>query len=228
MESLQTCVEESGAYIGFAFDGDGDRMLAVCNTGSVVDGDVILAVCGLDLKERGKLVNNTIVATVMSNIGFKCFCNDNEITMLTADVGDRYVLEKMLAEGLNFGGEQSGHVIFLNHSTTGDGILTALKLLSVVKRKNQPLSALADTVTIFPQVLVNAKVSGAKKHDYHSHEAIKKATAEIEAALQNEGRILVRPSGTEDLVRVMIEGRNLDTIKEMAKKLADLIEEQLK
>lgn len=227
MESLQEKVKEMGADIGIAFDGDGDRMLAICEKGKFIDGDSILAICGLDMKEQGKLEKSTIVSTVMSNQGFECFCRDNGINMLRADVGDRYVLEKMLAEGYSLGGEQSGHVIFLEHNTTGDGILTALQLLSVMARKKQPLSKLAGVVETFPQVLVNATVPNIRKPELKTCPEIQAAQAEIEAALQGEGRILVRPSGTEPVVRVMLEGRDQNKIEEWAKGLADIIEKNL-
>jgi phosphoglucosamine mutase len=227
MESLQAYVKEHKADIGIAFDGDGDRMLAVCEKGDIVDGDAILAICGLHMHEQGKLANNTIVATVMSNQGFECFCAERGISLLRADVGDRYVLEKMLAEKHNLGGEQSGHIIFLEHNTTGDGILTALKLLSVIKAKNKPLSELASVIEIFPQVLVNAVVPNVRKAELKTCKEIIAAQAEIEAALEGSGRILVRPSGTEPVVRVMLEGRDKGQIEHWAKSLAAVIEKNL-
>ncbi|MCL2225459.1 MAG: phosphoglucosamine mutase [Defluviitaleaceae bacterium] len=227
MESLQKCVKEQKADIGIAFDGDGDRMLAICEKGEFIDGDAIMAICALDLNERGKLEKNTVVATVMSNQGFECFCRDNKINMYRADVGDRYVLEKMLSDGYCLGGEQSGHVIFLEHSTTGDGILTALQLLAVLARKKQSLSALAGVIETFPQVLVNATVPNARKPELATNAEIQKAQAEIETALEGEGRILVRPSGTEPVVRVMLEGRDKDKIDGFAKNLASVIEKNL-
>jgi len=227
MESLIAHVKETGSSIGIAFDGDGDRVFAVCENGGMIDGDAILAICGLDMNERGKLAQNTIVSTVMSNQGFEIFCNNNGIKMLRADVGDRYVLEKMLAEKYSLGGEQSGHVIFLEHSTTGDGILTALQLLAVMARKNKPLSELAGAVETLPQVLVNATVPNNRKPELNYHQEIKNAQAEIEAAMAGEGRILVRPSGTEPVVRVMIEGRDQAQITAWAKSLANVIEKCL-
>ncbi|MCL1884875.1 MAG: phosphoglucosamine mutase [Defluviitaleaceae bacterium] len=227
MESLADCVKSECAEIGIAFDGDGDRMLAVCDKGNEIDGDGIMAVCGIDMNERGKLKDNTIVATVMSNKGFECFCESNNMKMLRANVGDRYVLEKMLAKNYSLGGEQSGHVIFLEHSTTGDGILTALQLLDAIARKKQPLSALVGAMKIFPQVLVNVKIPNSRKSELLSHPEIVKTHAEIESILKNEGRILLRPSGTEPLVRVMIEGSDESEIKALAEKLADVIEKNL-
>jgi phosphoglucosamine mutase len=202
-------------------------MLAICDKGNFIDGDAILAVCGLDMKGRGKLANDTIVATVMSNQGFEVFCRENNINMHRTEVGDRYVLEKMLADNLNFGGEQSGHIIFLEHSATGDGILTALQLLSVMARKNKPLSELAAAAETYPQILINAKVPNEKKYSWDKNDEIKKLQNEIESQLKNEGRILVRPSGTEPVVRVMIEGRDKTQIEDWAKCLANVIEKNL-
>jgi phosphoglucosamine mutase len=227
IESLQAYVKAEGADIGIAFDGDGDRMFALCENGKIVDGDATLAICGLDMKERGVLTNNTIVATVMSNQGLECFCNDNDVILHRADVGDRYVLEKMLADNLLLGGEQSGHVIFRRHSTTGDGILSALQLLSVMSRKKKSLSELAGVVETFPQVLINATVPNNRKAELKTNPEIKKAQAEIEAELEGKGRILVRPSGTEPVVRVMLEGRNQQEIEAFAKRLANVIEKNL-
>jgi phosphoglucosamine mutase len=228
MESLEAHVKETGADIGIAFDGDGDRMLAVCEKGTLINGDAILAVCGLDMRERGCLNKNTVVATVMSNQGFEIFCKKNDFQLFRANVGDRYVLEKMLADDLTLGGEQSGHIIFLENSTTGDGILTALKLLDVMARKKQPLSALAGVVEELPQVLINATVPNIRKPELSTCPQIQQTQAEIIAAMNGEGRILVRPSGTEPVVRVMIEGRNQLQITAWARKLADVIEESLK
>ena len=226
MESLRAHVKSQGADIGIAFDGDGDRMLAICEKGEMIDGDAILAVCGLDLHERGKL--NTIVATVMSNQGFEVFCRDRGFELFRTDVGDRYVLEKMLADDLPLGGEQSGHVIFREFSTTGDGILTALQLLAVIDRKKQPMSALAGVVETFPQVLINATVPNIRKPELAYCPDIKKAQQGIEAAMAGEGRILVRPSGTEPVVRVMLEGRDQAQIHAWAQDLVDVIEKSLK
>ncbi|MCL2356733.1 MAG: phosphoglucosamine mutase [Defluviitaleaceae bacterium] len=226
-ESLAMLVKELSADAGIAFDGDGDRMLAVCEKGDLIDGDSILAICGLDMHERGVLKNDAIVATVMSNQGFEVFCRENGIVLHRTDVGDRYVLEKMLADNYNLGGEQSGHVIFLDHNTTGDGILTALQLLAVMSRKKNSLSELASVAEAFPQVLVNAKVSNSRKPEFETHPEIKKAQEAIEAELAGEGRILVRPSGTEPLIRVMIEGRDKAKIEALAKKLAAVTEKCL-
>lgn len=227
MESLIARVRETGANIGLAFDGDGDRMLAVCEKGNMIDGDAIMAVCGLDMSERGVLQKDAIVATVMSNQGFEVFCRENNLNMHRAPVGDRYVLEMMLENGYTLGGEQSGHIIFLDRSTTGDGILAALQLLSVLSRKKASLSELAGVIKTFPQVLVNVRVPNARKPELETNPEIKKARKETEAALAGEGRILLRPSGTEPLVRVMLEGPDLAQIDKLAKSLANIIEKNL-
>lgn len=226
-ESLQAYMKAHDADVGITFDGDGDRMQAVCEKGNLIDGDAVMAIIGQDLYELGALKKNTIVATVMSNQGFEVFCNKNGLSLCRANVGDRYVLEKMLAEGYSLGGEQSGHVIFLDHSTTGDGILTALQLLAVLARKNKPISALAGVIETFPQVLINATVPNPRKPELSTNPEIQRVQAEIEAAMNNEGRILVRPSGTEPVVRVMLEGRDSAKIKAWAKTLADVIEKNL-
>ncbi|MCL1863422.1 MAG: phosphoglucosamine mutase [Defluviitaleaceae bacterium] len=227
IESLQAFVQAEGADIGIAFDGDGDRMFALCENGGVVDGDVTLAICGLDLKERSQLAQNTIVATVMSNQGLEIFCRANEINLYRADVGDRYVLEKMLSDNLQFGGEQSGHLIFRRHSTTGDGILAALQLVAVMSRKKMQLSELASVLETFPQVLLNAAVPNNRKHELLTNPQIQKAQSEIESAMKGEGRILIRPSGTEPVVRVMLEGRDKSKIENYAKTLVDIIQKNL-
>jgi phosphoglucosamine mutase len=224
---LQKLVQDWGADIGLAFDGDADRLIAVDEKGHLVDGDKILTICGCSLKEKGLLPHNTVVATVMSNIGLdialkKCGC-----TAVKTNVGDRYVLEKMKEEGYMLGGEQSGHIIFLQHNTTGDGLLSALQLLAVMKEKEQSLSKLAGVMTNYPQVLVNAKVNNAKKYKYMEDEVIAKEIAKLEELMDGEGRVLIRPSGTEPLVRVMLEGENESQLKELAQELAKLIEERL-
>ena len=227
MESLKKYVVTQGVDLGLAFDGDGDRMLAVDEKGNIVDGDAILAICGLDLKERRQLLKNTIVATSMSNQGLELFCRQNHIELFRTDVGDRYVLEKMLADQLTLGGEQSGHYIFRQFCTTGDGILSGLQLVSIMVRKKQTISALASVMETFPQVLVNTTVPNHRKSELTTNEAIQKRQAEIEAELAGEGRILVRPSGTEPLVRVMLEGRDEAQIMRLANDLARVIEVNL-
>jgi len=228
MENLSQYVKANNLDIGIAFDGDGDRMLAVDGDGIPVQGDEILAIIGSDLKERGLLAKDTIVATTMSNQGLEVMCRNHGITLHRTDVGDRYVLEKMLTDNLLLGGEQSGHVIFKEYSTTGDGILTALKLAEVIARKSKSLNELKKIMENFPQVLVNITVPNDKKRKWHENPMIMNQYNEIEAKLAGEGRILVRPSGTEPLVRVMIEGRDKTEIQSMAESLAEIIKETLR
>jgi len=227
MESLSSYVKVNNMDLGIAFDGDGDRMLAVDSNGIPVQGDEILAIIGSSLKEQGKLAKDTIVATSMSNQGLEVMCKKHDITLLRTDVGDRYVLEKMLADNLTLGGEQSGHVIFKDHSTTGDGILTALKLVEIITKKAMPLAKLKTVMDNFPQVLVNVTIPNDKKRVWSENPTVMNHYKEIESKLADEGRILVRPSGTEPLVRVMIEGRHEEEIRKMANDLADTIKELL-
>jgi len=227
MEGLVKAVMENKADLGFAFDGDADRMMAVDEKGNVVDGDMSMAIMALDLKNQGRLKNNTLVVTVMSNLGLDLFARKNGINLAKTKVGDRYVLEKMLAHGHVIGGEQSGHIILSELSTTGDGVLSALQLASIVKKSGQPLSALTQIITIYPQVMVNARVSNDKKNDYLKDPEIAEMCRKLEEEFSGEGRVLIRPSGTEPLVRVMIEGSDLDYINKKAKELAMLIEERL-
>lgn len=228
MEALCKEVVKNKSNIGIAFDGDGDRCLVVDENGSIVDGDEIMAICGYYLKEQGKLKDNKIVATVMSNLGLFIMGENNNINILKTKVGDRYVLEEMLLKGLNFGGEQSGHIIYLDYNTTGDGILTAIKLLEVIKKTGKTLSELRKIIKVLPQVLVNAKVNNKNKYNYLENEEIKSEIENLEKMFEGKGRVLIRPSGTEPLVRVMIEGDNQEILEKQAKKLASLIEEKLK
>ncbi|WP_250278305.1 phosphoglucosamine mutase [[Clostridium] colinum] len=227
MEKLCEEVLANKSNIGIAFDGDGDRCLVVDENGSIVDGDEIMAICGAYLKEEGKLKDNTIVATIMSNLGLFIMGEKNDINILKTKVGDRYVLEEMLLKGLNFGGEQSGHIIYLDYNTTGDGILTAIKLLEVMKKTGKSLSELRTIIKVLPQALVNAKVDNKNKYNYLENEEIKQAIDKLEKMFDGKGRVLIRPSGTEPLVRVMIEGDDQKVLDEEAKKLAKLIEEKL-
>ncbi len=227
LENLKAEVIRQKAEIGVAFDGDGDRCLCVDKNGETVDGDMIMAIIGTDYKERGLLKDNTITATVMSNLGFMLMAKKHGINIAVTSVGDRYVLEEMLAKGYCLGGEQSGHIIILDKNTTGDGLLTAVTLLSVIKRKNKPVSELKKIMEVLPQVLINAEVDNRKKYEYEKNETIRKAIAELEAKFSDDGRVLIRPSGTEPLVRVMIEGRDLESITKEAEKLARLISENL-
>lgn len=228
IENLAKKVVEEGYSLGVAYDGDGDRCLCVDEKGNIMDGDIILAIVSDYLKKEGKLKNNTIVATVMSNLGLKKYCKDNGMQFVQTNVGDRYVLENMLENGYNLGGEQSGHIIFLDYNPTGDGILTSLMLIEILLKSKKKASELASKITIYPQVLVNAKVPSDKKYAYKEDEVIKAAIEKIEEEFSGNGRVLIRPSGTEPLVRVMIEGENQEILDQRAHELAKLIEERLK
>lgn len=223
MEELQARVVYEKADIGIAFDGDADRMLAVDELGNIVDGDQIMAVIGNHMKKQGKLNKDTIVVTVMSNLGFTLMGEREGLHLEKTKVGDRYVLENMLENGYNLGGEQSGHVIFLDDNTTGDGLLSALHLLKVMVDTKEKLSELAKIMEVLPQALVNAKVPNHKKEHYMEYTEIAEAIGELEKKFNGEGRVLIRPSGTEPMVRVMIEGKDQKAIEEEAKKLAELI-----
>ena len=224
---MKKFVVENGADIGFAFDGDADRCLAVDEKGNLIDGDKILAICGLNMKKKGILKNDTIVGTVMTNLGLNIMAKENGLNIEQTNVGDRYVLERMIEKGYNLGGEQSGHIIFLDHNTTGDGILTAIQLLTVLKESGKKASELASVMEQMPQVLVNARVNNAKKNSYMDVAEIKDAIDALSAKFENEGRVLIRTSGTEPLVRVMIEGKDINVMQQEAEKLAKLIEEKL-
>lgn len=225
MEELQARVVYEKADIGLAFDGDADRLLAVDENGKIVDGDQIMAIVGNHMKSRGQLKNDTIVATVMSNLGFFLMGEKNGIAIEQTKVGDRYVLERMKEIGASLGGEQSGHIIFLDENTTGDGLLSALHLLQVMRETEKSLSELAGIMEVLPQALVNAKVADYKKHKYMEYPVIVDAIRELEAKFEGQGRVLIRPSGTEPLVRVMIEGKDQQVIQQEAKKLANLIQD---
>lgn len=214
--------------IGFAFDGDADRCLAVDENGDIIDGDRLMTINAIHMKSEGSLIKDTVVATVMSNLGFFIMGKENGINIEKTRVGDRYVLEHMLTNGYNLGGEQSGHVIFLDHNTTGDGLLTAVKTLSVMAASGKTLAELASKMAVLPQALVNAHVSNEKKFTYAEDNEIKSAIAEIEARYAGSGRVLIRASGTEPLVRVMIEGEDEPQLKKDAEMLAKLIEDKLK
>ena len=228
IEFLQKYVVENKLSIGFAYDGDGDRCLAVDEKGNLIDGDIIMAIIAKYLKEKEKLSKNTIVATVMSNLGLHKYAEKNGLKLEQTQVGDRYVLEKMLKEGYNLGGEQSGHIILLDYNPTGDGILTSIMLIQAVLESNKKASELVDIIKIYPQVLVNAKVDSDKKYDYDKVPEIQEAIKKLEKEFDGNGRILIRPSGTEPLVRVMIEGENQQEITKKAKEMAKLIEENMK
>ncbi len=227
LEILQDFVVRNKCDVGLAFDGDADRFLAVDEKGNVVDGDKLIAIFAKHLKSQNKLKNNAAVVTVMSNMGFFKFCEDNGIHCEKTKVGDRYVLENMLQNDYIVGGEQSGHIIFLEHATTGDGELSALKLLCVMKETGRALSDLAAEMEVFPQVLVNVRVSDFGKARFPRDKEIKNAIEAAERELGDEGRVLVRVSGTEPLVRVMLEGKDEEKISVLAQEIAEVVKERL-
>lgn len=227
LEVLQDFVVRNNCDAGLAFDGDADRFLAVDEKGRVVVGDKLIAIFAKFMKEKGTLKNNAAVVTVMSNMGFFKFCDENGIHCEKTKVGDRYVLENMLENDFIIGGEQSGHIIFREHATTGDGELSALKLLCVMKETGKPLSELADIMEVFPQVLLNVRVSDFGKARFPRDEEIKNAIQSAEKELGNDGRVLVRVSGTEPLVRVMIEGKDENKINTLAQEIAEVVKERL-
>jgi len=227
LSDLKKFVLETGADIGLAFDGDADRVLVVDQNGNLVDGDQIMTIIGVSLKQKGSLAKNAIVATVMSNLGLDMMGKSEEIEIVKTKVGDRYVLEEMLDKGYNLGGEQSGHIIFLDHNTTGDGLLTAVQLLKILKTSGKKVSELASKMQVFPQVLKNAKICNEKKYTYMEDTEIAKLCVSLEREFHGEGRVLIRPSGTEPLVRVMIEGKDQEYITTKAVELVKLIEERL-
>lgn len=226
-ENLQKAVLEKKADIGLAFDGDADRLIAVDENGQVIDGDRTIFICAKMLKDAGKLSNDLVTVTVMSNLGFHRAVEDMGAKTEVTQVGDRYVLESMLKTGSVIGGEQSGHIIFLKHTTTGDGILSALQLLQAVKMSGKKPSELAEQVTIYPQVLKNARIKNEHKKTYMNHPEIKKEIERLENLMEGEGRVLIRPSGTEPLVRVMLEGKDIQQITHLADSLAQLISKHL-
>ncbi|WP_327087677.1 phosphoglucosamine mutase [Nonomuraea sp. NBC_01738] len=220
LDKLQQVVVSRGADLGIAYDGDADRCLAVDHTGAIIDGDRIMAVLAADMKDQGTLAKDTVVATVMSNLGFKLAMREAGINVIETAVGDRYVLERMKAEGYNLGGEQSGHVIMLDHATTGDGLLTSLHLLSVVARSGRSLRELAALMTPMPQILINVKdVDRGKASVPELVDAVRAAEAE----LGETGRVLIRPSGTEPMIRVMVEAASEDQATTVAGRLADVV-----
>ena len=224
-EHVQAALARSGARVGLAHDGDADRLLAVDEHGTLVDGDVILAICALDARDRGELPTNTVVTTVMTNLGFRQAMDHHGIAVTQTAVGDRYVLEAMRAGGHTLGGEQSGHLIFLDRATTGDGLLTGLRLLSVVARTGRPLSELATVMRRLPQVLVNVRV--ADRHALEGATAVWKAVEQEQVRMGDTGRVLVRPSGTEALVRVMVEAETQEEANATAERLAAVVAAEL-
>lgn len=221
-EGLQELVKEKNLDVGFAFDGDGDRLIAVDETGTVVDGDQIMYICASYLYEQNQLQHDTVVATVMSNIGFYKALERQGMDVVTANVGDRYVMEKMREESYNFGGEQSGHVIFLNHSTSGDGMLTAIQLANIMKETGKTLSELAAGMTIYPQKLKNVQVRD--KESVLHHPLILEEIARVNNELDGSGRVLVRPSGTESLIRVMVEAETEEECERYVDELVAVVE----
>lgn len=224
---LSQFVRDHGCELGIAFDGDADRCLCVDDTGEVVDGDRIMAICALDLRERGKLPGNTVVGTILTNFGFTRFCEEQGLQFIATKVGDRFVLEEMLLGEYAFGGEQSGHIIFRDFATTGDGQLTAVQLLSYLKRCGRPLRELAQVMPQYPQYSINLAVSAEGKRHFFTNSAIKTAIEAAKTALGSGGRIVVRPSGTEPLIRVMAEGEDDDLTRAQAEAVAAVIREQL-
>jgi len=227
MGALQKCVLENNCDLGFAFDGDADRMLAVDHTGNIVDGDRAIALCAKYMQKSGTLKKDTAVVTVMSNMGFFKFCEENGIHCERTKVGDRYVLENMLENGYSIGGEQSGHIIFLEYATTGDGQLSAIQVLKVLKNTGKSLKELADEMEVYPQVLINVRVSNYGRVRFTSDLEIKNAIARAEEELGDDGRVLVRVSGTEPLVRVMLEGKDEAKIRELGETIAQVVRERL-
>ena len=227
-EELMDYVVRKGCDVGFAFDGDADRCLAVDEKGNLVNGDFILALCGKHLKEINRLKDNTVVVTVMSNLGLDIAFKEMGINCLKTKVGDRYVLEEMIKGNYVLGGEQSGHIIFSKYNSTGDGLVTALQIASIVKKNKKPLSELCSIMKQLPQTLVNAVVPNEKKNIYLEDKEIVDEIQRIESILDGRGRVLIRPSGTEPLVRVMLEGENQEEIDKLAHNLADMILEKVK
>jgi len=227
MERISKFVLENKLSLGISYDGDGDRCLVTDENGETIDGDILLSIFAKYLKEQDKLKNDTIVATIMSNIGLNKFALDKGLLLKQTRVGDRYVLEEMLKNGYNLGGEQSGHIIFLDYNPTGDGILTSLMLCLIALKSELKISELKKEIKIYPQVLVNAKVSGDKKAGYKDDTDINKAIKLLEEEFKSNGRVLIRASGTENLIRVMIEGEDIDYISKKAQELAKFIEEKL-
>lgn len=226
-EVLGEYVVKNKLDVGVCYDGDADRAIFIDNFGNIIDGDYAMSIIGLDLKKKDKLNNNTIVGTVMNNLGFINFCKDNDIDFIATKVGDRYVLEELKLGGFSLGGEQSGHVILKDYANTGDGELTSLILFSILADSSIKLSDLSNIMIKYPQVLINVKISNDKKSDFYMNDKIKNSIIKFENLLGTDGRVLVRPSGTEPLIRVMLEGKDLELINKYAKEIADVIGNEL-
>ena len=227
LEGLSAYVVEHGFDCGVAFDGDADRCLCIDENGNIIDGDMIMAICALSMKKDGHLNKNTVVGTILTNFGFTKFCEENDLRFIATKVGDRYVLEEMLLEDYSFGGEQSGHIIFRDFATTGDGQLTAIQLLSRMKSENKTLSSLASVMTRYPQVAINIAISAEGKLAFYTDKVVDSKINEAKDILGETGRIVVRPSGTEPLIRVMVEGKNEELINSVANSVANTIKERL-
>lgn len=227
IKNLAEYVKDNGCDFGVAFDGDADRCLAVDEKGNIVDGDKLIAIISRFMRDNGTLKNDTAVVTVMSNLGFHTFMKNNKLKTVCTKVGDRYVLEEMLKNGYNIGGEQSGHIIFLDHATTGDGQLTAIQLMNLVQTTKKPLSQLVSEIEDYPQILVNVKITADKKGTWNKNSAITKIISEADEFFGADGRVLVRESGTEPLVRVMIEGKNKQHVDKWAMDISNVIKKEL-
>lgn len=225
LEPLHRLMQECGADVGVAHDGDADRVMLVAKDGTEIDGDVVEAVCALDMRDRGILANDTVVSTVMCNLGFVKAMEANGIKVIQTKVGDRYVLEEMRANGYNVGGEQSGHMILLDHNSTGDGLMTACQFLAAVVRSGKSVDEAAKVMTHFPQTLINVRVKD--KHALEGNEQVAEAVAAAEKELAGDGRVLIRPSGTEPVVRVMVEASQADVAEGVAKRIAEVVEQAL-
>ena len=224
-EKLAAFLLERGADVGLAFDGDGDRLIAVDEKGQIVDGDQIMFIIGKYLHAKGRLKKNTVVSTVMSNMGFYKALEENDMTSVQTAVGDRYVVEEMRANDYNVGGEQSGHIVFLDFNTTGDGLLTGIQLVNIMKATGKRLSELAGEMTIYPQKLVNVRVTD--KHAVTQNEQVAAVIAQVEADMGGNGRVLVRPSGTEPLVRVMVEAATVEACEAYVNRIADVVKAEM-
>jgi len=224
-EVLQKAVKRHGADIGIAHDGDADRAIFCDEQGSIVDGDQVMGMWAIEMKENKILKKNTVVSTIMSNLGLEKFLESHKIKLVRTNVGDRYVVEKMLSNGYNFGGEQSGHIVFFDYNTTGDGPLTALQVMYLMKKRNAPLSKLSQQITLYPQILTNVKVK--PRQDIRDIPQIMEAIRHAERKLAGKGRVLVRPSGTEPKIRVMLEGEDLQVIEKLAERIAEVIQEKM-